>query len=98
MTTNLDYVLGGFVTRTVTFPLWDGSATRITDIGTDVVDTSKLAVFNISKNSATSYRASVGNEVDRFTITNGNELYNCDLPNASSALESPVTMTIEETV
>jgi len=78
--------------------LWDGSAIRIVDIGTDVLDTSKLVVFNISKNSATSYRASVGNEVDKFTITNGNELYNCDLPNASSALESPVTMTIEETV
>ena len=98
VTTNLDYVLGGFVTRTVTFPLWDGGAIRITDIGTDVVDTAKLVVFNISKNSASTYRGTVGNEVDKFTITNGNELYNCDLPNASSALESPVTMTIEETV
>lgn len=98
VTTNLDYVLGGFVTRTVTFPLWDGSAIRIADIGTDVVDTAKLVVFNISKNSASTYRGTVGNEVDKFTITNGNELYNCDLPNASSALESPVTMTIEETV
>ena len=65
---------------------------------TDVVDTAKLVVFNISKNSASTYRGTVGNEVDKFTITNGNELYNCDLPNASSALESPVTMTIEETV
>jgi len=98
VTTDLDYELGGFVTRTVTFPLWDGSAIRITDIGTDVVDTAKLVVFNISKNSASTYRGTVGNEVDKFTITNGNELYNCDLPNASSALESPVTMTIEETV
>jgi hypothetical protein len=98
VTTDLDYVLGGFVTRTVTFPLWDGSAIRIADIGTDVVDTAKLVVFNISKNSASTYRGTVGNEVDKFTITNGNELYNCDLPNASSALESPVTMTIEETV
>jgi len=98
VTTDLDYELGGFVTRTVTFPLWDGSAIRITDIGTDVVDTAKLVVFNISKNSASTYRGTVGNEVDKFTITNSNELYNCDLPNASSALESPVTMTIEETV
>ena len=40
--TDLDYVLGGFVTRTVSFPLWDGSAIRIADIGTDVVDTAKL--------------------------------------------------------
>ncbi len=98
VTTDLDYVLGGFTTRTVSFPLWDGSAIRITDIGTDVVDTAKLVVFNISKNSASTYRGTVGNEVDKFTITNSNELYNCDLPNASSALESPVTMTIEETV
>jgi hypothetical protein len=30
VTTDLDYELGGFVTRTVTFPLWDGSAIRIT--------------------------------------------------------------------
>ena len=98
VTTDLDYVLGGFVTRTVTFPLWDGGAIRIVDIGTDVLDTAKLSVFNISKNSTTTYRGTVGDEVDKFTITNGNELYNCDLPNASSALESPVTMTIEETV
>lgn len=98
VTTDLDYVLGGFVTRTVSFPLWDGSAIRIADIGTDVLDTAKLSVFNISKNSTTTYRGTVGDEVDKFTITNGNELYNCDLPNASSALESPVTMTIEETV
>lgn len=95
---DLDYVLGGFVARTVSFPLWDGGAIRIADIGTDVADTTKLVVFNISKNSASDYRGTVGNEVDKFTITNGNELYNCDLPNASSALESPVTMTIEETV
>ena len=98
VTTDLDYELGGFVTRTVTFPLWDGGAIRIADIGTNVSDTAKLVVFNISKNSATTYRGTVGDEVDKFTITNGNELYNCDLPNASSALESPVTMTIEETV
>ena len=98
VTTDLDYVLGGFVTRTVSFPLWDSGAIRIVDIGTDVVDTSKLVVFNISKNSAALYRGTVGDEVDKFTITNGNELYNCDLPNASTALDSPVTMTIEETV
>ena len=53
MDTDLDYVLGGFVTRTVTFPLWDGGAIRIVDIGTDVLDTAKLSVFNISKNSTT---------------------------------------------
>ena len=98
VTTDLDYVLGGFVTRTVSFPLWDGSATRITDIGTDVVDTSKLVAFNVTRNRATTYRATVGDEIDKFTIINGNTLYNCDLENASTALTSPVLITIEETV
>ena len=98
VTTNLDYVLGGFVTRTVTFPLWDGGAIRIVDIGTDVVDTSKLVAFNVTRNRATTYRATVGDEIDKFTIINGNTLYNCDLENASTALTSPVLITIEETV
>jgi hypothetical protein len=98
VTTDLDYELGGFVTRTVTFPLWDGSAIRITDIGTDVVDTSKLVAFNVTRNRATTYRATVGDEIDKFTITGGNTLYNCDLENASTALTSPVLITIEETV
>ena len=98
VTTNLDYVLGGFVTRTVTFPLWDGGAIRIVDIGTDVVDTSKLVAFNVTRNRATAYRATVGDEIDKFTIINGNTLYNCDLENASTALTSPVLITIEETV
>ena len=98
VTTNLDYVLGGFVPRTVSFPLWDGSATRITDIGTDVVDVTKLVAFNVTRNRATTYRATVGDEIDKFTIINGNTLYNCDLENASTALTSPVLITIEETV
>ena len=98
VTTDLDYVLGGFVTRTVTFPLWDGGAIRIADIGTDVVDTSKLVAFNVTRNRATAYRATVGDEIDKFTIINGNTLYNCDLENASTALTSPVLITIEETV
>ncbi len=99
VTTDLDYVLGGFVTRTVTFPLWDGSAIRIVDIGTDVVlDTAKLVAFNVTRNRATTYRATVGDEIDKFTIINGNTLYNCDLENASTALTSPVLITIEETV
>ena len=98
VTTDLDYVLGGFVTRTVTFPLWDGGAIRIVDIGTDVVDTSKLVAFNVTRNRATTYRATVGDEIDKFTIINGNTLYNCDLENASTALTSPVLITIEETV
>ncbi len=98
VTTDLDYVLGGFVTRTVTFPLWDANQIREVAIGTDVVDTAKLVAFNVTRNRATTYRATVGDEIDKFTIINGNTLYNCDLWNASTALTSPVLITIEETV
>lgn len=98
VTTNLDYVLGGFVTRTVTFPLWDANQIREVAIGTDVVDVTKLVAFNVTRNRATTYRATVGDEIDKFTIINGNTLYNCDLENASTALTSPVLITIEETV
>lgn len=95
---DLDYVLGGFVTRTVTFPLWDANQIREVAIGTDVVDVTKLVAFNVTRNRATTYRATVGNEIDKFTIINGNTLYNCDLENASTAITSPVLITIEETV
>jgi len=95
---DLDYVLGGFVTRTVTFPLWDANQIREVAIGTNVSDTSKLVAFNVTRNRATTYRATVGNEIDKFTIINGNTLYNCDLENASTAITSPVIITIEETV
>lgn len=98
VTTNLDYVLGGFVTRTVTFPLWDANQIREVALGTNVSDTSKLVAFNVTRNRATTYRATMGNEIDKFTIINGNTLYNCDLENASTALTSPVLITIEETV
>ena len=98
VTTNLDYVLGGFVTRTVSFPLWDANQIREVAIGTDVVDVTKLVAFNVTRNRATTYRATVGDEIDKFTIINGNTLYNCDLENASTALTSPVLITIEETV
>ena len=98
VTTNLNYVLGGFVTRTVTFPLWDANQIREVAIGTDVVDVTKLVAFNVTRNRATTYRATVGDEIDKFTIINGNTLYNCDLEDASTALTSPVLITIEETV
>jgi hypothetical protein len=98
VTTNLDYVLGGFIARTVTFPLWDANQIREVAIGTNVSDTSKLVAFNVTRNRATTYRGTVGDEIDKFTITGGNTLYNCDLENASTAITSPVLITIEETV
>lgn len=95
---DLDYVLGGFTQRTLTFPLWDTNQIREIALGTNVYDTSKLVAFNVTRNRATTYRATVGDEIDKFTITGGNTLYNCDLENASTAITSPVIITIEETV
>ena len=92
------YIVGGFTQRTLTFPLWDANQIREIALGTNVYDTSKLVAFNVTRNRATTYRATVGNEIDKFTITGGNTLYNCDLENASTAITSPVIITIEETV
>ena len=92
------YIVGGFTQRTLTFPLWDASQIREIALGTNVYDTSKLVAFNVTRNRATTYRGTVGDEIDKFTITGGNTLYNCDLENASTAITSPVIITIEETV
>lgn len=92
------YLVGGFTQRTLTFPLWDTNQIREVALGTNVYDTSKLVAFNVTRNRATTYRGTVGDEVDKFTITGGNTLYNCDLENASTAITSPVIITIEETV
>ena len=92
------YLVGGFTQRTLTFPLWDTNQIREVALGTNVYDTSKLVAFNVTRNRATTYRGTVGDEIDKFTITGGNTLYNCDLENASTAITSPVIITIEETV
>ena len=98
ITTGAAYTVGGFVQRTLTFPLWDANQIREVAIGTQVSDVTKLVAFNVTRNRATTYRAAVGDEIDKFTITGGNTLYNCDLENASTAITSPVIITIEETV
>ena len=98
ITTGAAYTVGGFVQRTLTFPLWDANQIREVAIGTQVSDVTKLVAFNVTRNRATTYRATVGDEIDKFTITGGNTLYNCDLENASTAITSPVIITIEETV
>lgn len=92
------YLVGGFTQRTLTFPLWDTNQIREVALGTNVYDTSKLVAFNVTRNRATTYRGTVGDEIDKFTITGGNTLYNCDLENASTAITSPVIITIEETI
>lgn len=87
------YTVGGFALRTVAVTAWPN---READIGTQVQDTSKLRVTNLSKGAIGSlnstYVANTGNAVDKFTITGpagvfnatGTLLYNNDLSNAVS--------------
>lgn len=99
-----DYVLGGFVSRTLTIDAWPN---REGSIGTQVSDTAKLVAYNNSKgvNYFVDYKATVANEVDKYTITQptgtanptGNLLYNCDEANAVSNTSGTATFTIEET-
>lgn len=111
VTTDLDYVLGGFVIRTVTVPSYHPSGNRQVAIGTAVYDTSKLRVSNLSKGGGsgslnTTYLNSLVDTVDRFTITDsfgslsstGNTLYNLDLVNAQTNLSGTAQFEIEEVV
>jgi len=99
VTTDLDYVLGGFVARTVTMA---ATPNREVLIGTLVVDTAKLLVTNFSKGGAgvaMAYQGSTADGVDKFTITGTNTLlYNCDAANAGSNFSGTAQFSIEETV
>lgn len=107
VTTNLDYVLGGFTQRTITFAAYPN---RESAIGTQVSDTSKLRVTNLSKGSSgslnTSFVSNVGDAVNTYTITQpsatynatGNTLYNRDLANAVSNTSGTMQFEIEEIV
>jgi len=99
VTTDLDYVLGGFVARTVTMA---ATPNREVLIGTLVVDTAKLLVTNFSKGGAgvaMTYQGSTADGVDKFTITGTNTLlYNCDAANAGSNFSGTAQFSIEETV
>lgn len=101
------YTVGGFVFRTLTVSAWPN---RETALGTQVADTSKLRVTNLSKGSSgslnTSFVSSVGDAVDTYTITQpsgsynatGNTLYNRDLPNAVSNTSGTAQFEVEEIV
>ncbi|MGM0587076.1 MAG: hypothetical protein ACQETE_01560 [Bacteroidota bacterium] len=101
------YELGGFVFRTLTVPAYPN---REVDIGTNVADTSKLECTNLSKGDSGSlnftFKATIDDAVDRFTISDGNETvdldnsfwYNCDASNASSNTSGTQQIEIEEVV
>jgi hypothetical protein len=93
------YEVGGFVNRTLTVAAWPN---REALIGTDAVDTAKLRCTNLSKGVEGSlnfvYQASTDNAVDRFTITNNDTWYNCDLPNSVSNTTGTMLIEIEEII
>jgi hypothetical protein len=101
------YTVGGFVQRTVSVAAYPN---REATIGTQVSDTSKLRVTNLSKGGSgslnTSFVSSVGDAIDTFTITQpsgiynatGNTLYNRDLANAVSNTSGTMQFEVEELV
>ena len=105
ITTGAAYTVGGFVQRIVTLAAWPN---RESAIGTQVYDTAKLRVTNLSKGSSgslnTTFAASVGDAIDTYTITQpsatynttGNTLYNRDLANAVSNTSGTAQFEIEE--
>lgn len=101
------YTVGGFVQRTVSVAAYPN---REATIGTQVSDTSKLRVTNLSKGGSgslnTSFVGNVGDAIDTFTVTQpsgiynatGNTLYNRDLANAVSNTSGEAQFEIEEIV
>lgn len=93
------YEVGGFVRRILNVLRWTN---RTTDIGTMVVDTSKLLCSNLSQGQEnsynTQYKADDENEEKRYTIKDGNTWYNCDVANAVANTQDAVYIDIEETV
>ena len=93
------YVLGGFVFRTLSVAAWPN---RETDIGTEVTNTGKLRCSNLSKGSTGSlnftYKADDANQVDTYTIKDGNKWYNCDSANAVSNTTGLMKIELEEVV
>lgn len=107
ITSGASYVVGGFALRTVSVAAWPN---REAAIGTQVRDTSKLRVSNLSKGASgslnTTFAASVGDAINTYTITQpagvynatGNTLYNRDLANAVTNTSGAAQFEIEELV
>jgi len=101
ITSGNNYILGGFVSRTITIARWPN---REGSIGTRVSDTSKLLCQNNSKGVGyyITYQTSTADAVDKYTITQpttvfnaaGNLWYNRDLANAVSNVLGLATVTI----
>ena len=94
-----DYVLGGFVFRTLSVPAYPN---RQAVIGTQVASTGKLRCSNLSKGNTGSlnftYQAAQTPALDRFSIVNTDTWYNCDNANATSNTGGTMLIELEETV
>lgn len=94
------YTVGGFTSRTVTFPAFDNEEA----IGTSVVDTAKL-VCNDNGDVSLTYQASTTNGDHKFTITSpsgvpnatGNLLYWADNQAVIANTQGTAFLEIEET-
>lgn len=107
VTTNLEYVLGGFVARTVTMGSFNPDGNRQVDILTNVAIASLVSVINESKAGVSmSYGNSLTDAVNSFAIVDaagalaptGRFMYNRDELNARSNLLGEAQFTIEESV
>lgn len=96
---NADYVLGGFVFRTLTIPAYPN---RQAAIGTLVVNTAKLRCTNLSKGASGSlnyiYQADQTPAINRYTVLTSNIWYNCDNANASSNTGGILQIELEEAI
>lgn len=107
ITTGPNYVIGGFVFRTLTVAAWPN---RETAIGTAVANTAKLQCTNLSKGSSGSlnyiFEAQVADTVDKYTITQPSTVYNAqgnifrnnDLANSISNTSGTLAVELEEIV
>jgi len=101
------YVLGGFVFRTLRV---DAYPNRITNVGTNVSDTTKLRCTNLSKGESGSlnytYIDNLNESLDKFTIVdqlltlnqNGDHWYNSDGFNATSNTSGEMYIELEEVI
>ncbi|HMU87588.1 MAG TPA: hypothetical protein PKC11_08175, partial [Agitococcus sp.] len=103
ITNGENYTVGGFTARSIVFGAWPN---RESDIGTVVVDTSKLVVFNIFHQQNMTYQSGLSDSDLKFTVTNGSgseagtksHIYNRDYPSALTNSGGQPLMTVEETV
>lgn len=99
LTGSADYVLGGFVFRTLTI---DAYPNRQAAIGTKVVNTGKLRCTNLSKGGTGSlnytYQAGQAAASDRYTVLTENIWYNCDNANATANTGGKQQIELEEAV